>query len=37
MMATRQVADAGTDAHKAKAAEVLVETRRQLYAILAEA
>lgn len=37
MMATRQVADAGTDAHKAQAAEVLVETRRQLYAILAEA
>lgn len=37
MMATRQVADAGTEAHKAKAAEVLVETRRQLYAILAEA
>ncbi len=37
MMATRQVTDAGTEAHKAKAAEVLVETRRQLYAILAEA
>lgn len=37
MMATRQVAEAGSDAHKAKAAEILVETRRQLYAILAEA
>jgi DNA-binding PadR family transcriptional regulator len=37
MMATRQVSEAGSEAHKAKAAEVLVETRRQLYAILAEA
>jgi DNA-binding PadR family transcriptional regulator len=37
MMATRQVADAGTEAHKAKAVEILVETRRQLYSILAEA
>lgn len=37
MMATRQVADAGTEVHKAKAVEILVETRRQLYSILAEA
>jgi DNA-binding PadR family transcriptional regulator len=37
MMAVRQVADAGSDAHKATAAEILIETRRQLYALLAEA
>ena len=37
MMATRQVTDAGTEADKARAAKLLVETRRQLYAILAEA
>ena len=36
MVATRQVAEAGTAAHKAKAVEVLTTTRRSLYAILAE-
>ena len=35
MVATRQVAEAGNDAHRAKAVQLLTETRRGLYAILA--
>ena len=35
MIATRQVAEAGGDAHRTKAVELLTETRRGLYAILA--
>jgi len=36
MVATRQVGEAGTAEHKAKANELLTTTRRSLYAILAE-
>jgi DNA-binding PadR family transcriptional regulator len=36
-VATRQVAEAGTEAQQTSAAEILAETRRRLYAILAEA
>lgn len=36
IIAVRQVADAATDAQRARAVEVLTETRRRLYAILAE-
>jgi DNA-binding PadR family transcriptional regulator len=35
-IAAHQVAEAGTDAQKAKADEILKETRRQLYLLLAE-
>lgn len=35
MVASRQVVEAGSDAHRAKAVELLTETRRGLYAILA--
>jgi DNA-binding PadR family transcriptional regulator len=35
-VATRQVAEAGTEAQKNAAAEILTETRRRLYTILAE-
>ena len=36
MIATRQVGEAGTADHKAKATALLTDTRRALYAILAE-
>jgi len=35
-VATRQVAEAGTEAQQAAAAEILAQTRRRLYALLAE-
>ena len=35
IVATRQVAEAGNDAQRAQAVDVLAETRRKLYAILA--
>ena len=36
IVATRQVAEAGTDSQRARAVDILVEARRKLYAILAE-